>query len=110
MERLFTRLFQRYGMELMLDNGMDCRPVNGVFFSVNSRSWQNMERKYIALGEIPRGQYICILPAYVGVDAGHTVSLQGKNYEVRRAEAVRFGAETMYYWCLCVEKGRADLW
>ena len=67
-------------------------------------------RDFVSLGEIPRGQYICILPASVTVTAGNTVGMDGKQYEIRRAEIVRAGAVPVYYWCLCVEKGGEDLW
>ena len=110
MEQLFGRLFSRYGVELSLSDGAESQTVAGVFFSVNSRSWQNMERAFVPLGEVPRGQYICILPASAQVTAGYTVGLDGKSYEIRRAEIVRAGATPVYYWCLCVEKGGEDSW
>lgn len=110
MHMLFNRLFTRYGAELTLSSGENSQTVSGFFFSVNSRSWQNMERAFVALGEIPRGQYICILPAAVTVAAGDSVAISEKIYEIRRAEIVRAGATPVYYWCLCVEKGGADLW
>lgn len=110
MDKLFTRLFRRYGAELILSSGTSSQTVSGVLFSVNSRSWQNMERAFVALGEIPRGQYICILPAAVTVAAGYTVEISGNCYEIRRAETVRFGETPVYYWCLCVEKGGNDVW
>lgn len=110
MDKLFARFFHYYGAELTLNDGTSDQTVSGVLFSVNSRSWQNMERAFIALGEIPRGQYICILPAALTVDAGYTVALDGKNYEIRRSELVRAGTTAVYYWCLCVEKGGDDQW
>ena len=110
MEALFRRLFGRYGVELSLSDGAEIQTVAGVFFSVNSRSWQNMERAFVSLGEVPRGQYICILPSSVRVAAGYSVSLDGETYEIRRAEIVRAGATPVYYWCLCVEKGGDDQW
>lgn len=110
MEQLFRRLFGRYGVEMTISDDGGSQRVSGVFFSVNSRSWQNMERAFVSLGEIPRGQYICILPASVTVAAGNTVGMDGKQYEIRRAEIVRAGAVPVYYWCLCVEKGGEDLW
>ena len=110
MVRRFTRLLRRYGTELLLRNGNQTRYVRGVLFSVNSRSWQNMERAFVSLGEIPRGQYICILPADTEVEAGCFVAVDGLVYEFRRVEPVRFGAKRVYLWCLCVEKGGEDIW
>ena len=110
MEKLFKRFFRRYGMVLQLHDGQQAQTVSGIFFSVNSRSWQNMERAFVALGEIPRGQYICILPAFLTVQAGYTVCVGDNTYEIRRAEPVWARNTTVYYWCLCVEKGGEDQW
>ena len=106
MRHVFDSLFARYGTQLSVAGVA----VRGFFYSVNSRSWQNMERAFVPLGEVPRGQYICILPASAQVTAGYTVGLDGKSYEIRRAEIVRAGATPVYYWCLCVEKGGEDSW
>lgn len=106
MLKMFERLFWRYGTELRLKKSF----VKGFFFSVNSRSWQNMERIFGPLGEIPRGQYICVLPITASVTAGDHFSVGRKSYTIRRAEEVRAKGESIYYWCLCVEKGGEDTW
>ena len=110
MVQRFTRLLQRYGTELLLRAAAGTRKVRGILFSVNSRSWQNMERAFVSLGEIPRGQYICILPADTEVETGCFVTVDGRIYEFRRVEPVRFGEKRVYLWCLCVEKGGEDAW
>lgn len=106
MQRMFDRLFQRYGTQLRIGKSF----VSGFFFSVNSRSWQNMERIFGPLGEIPRGQYICVLPVAASVTAGDVVSVGRKSYTIRRAEDMLAKGQTMYRWCLCVEKGGNDIW
>lgn len=110
MVQRFTRLLGRYGTDLLLRNGTTTKRVRGILFSVNSRSWQNMERAFVSLGEIPRGQYICILPAKTEVEPGCFVTVDGRVYEFRRVEPVRFGKNRVYLWCLCVEKGGEDVW
>ncbi len=110
MDKLFARLFRRYGMTLRLEDGKGSYETWGVLFSVNSRSWQNMERAFISLGEVPRGQYICILPTSITVASGNTVTDGEKIYEIRRSELVRAVETPVYYWCLCVEKGGEDTW
>lgn len=62
------------------------------------------------LGEIPRGQYICVLPVAVSAEAGDTVEVGQKSYQIRRAEDMRVGDGVMYHWCLCVQKGGDDQW
>ena len=106
MPQVFNALFTRYGTELTIGENT----VRGFFFSINSQSWQNMDQVYSALGEIPRGQYICVLPADVAVAAGNTVQVGQKTYQFRRVEDMRFRDDTIYRWCLCVERGGDDPW
>lgn len=106
MHQMFDSLFARYGTTLSVA-GVS---VRGFFYSVNSRSWQNMEQMVGPLGEIPRGQYICILPAAVTVTAGDTVAVGQTSYRICRAEDMRVGDGVVYHWCLCVQKGGEDLW
>ena len=106
MRQVFDRLFARFGRSFLLGENT----ITGFFYSVNSRSWQNMEQMVGPLGEIPRGQYICILPADVTVAAGDTVQVGQTAYRIRRAEAMWAGDEMVYHWCLCVEEGGEDQW
>ncbi len=62
------------------------------------------------LGEIPRGQYICVLPVAVPVEVGNVVEVGQKSYQIRRVEDMRVGDGVMYRWCLCVQKGGEDQW
>lgn len=110
MRALMDRLLGRYGMEAVIttENGSFCARV--FFHSVNSRSWQNMERAFCALGEIPRGQYICVLPAGADVTAGDTVSVGGRDYRICRVEEMAMHTGAVYQWSLCMEKGGEDTW
>lgn len=102
----FDALFGRYGTTLTIGE----EAVKGFFFSVNSRSWQNMDQSYSSLGEIPRGQYICVLPATAIAAAGDTVQVGEKVFQFRRVEDMRFRNAVLYRWCLCVERGGDDPW
>lgn len=99
-------LFERYGTTLTIGT----ETARGFFFSVNSQSWQNMDQSYSSLGEIPRGQYICVLPATAAAAAGDTVQVGEKTYQFRRVEDMRFRDDVLYRWCLCVERGGDDPW
>ena len=110
MRKLMDAVFARYGTDAVITSERGKQKVKVFFHSVNSRSWQNMERMFFPLGEIHRGQYICVLPADLAVQAGCTVWVEEKAYEIRRAEPVRAGNTAVYSWCLCVEKGGEDLW
>ena len=99
-------MLDRYGTTLTIKG----KTVKGFFFSVNSRSWQNMDQAFSSLGEIPRGQYICVLPATASAAAGDTVDVGEKTYQFRRIEDMRLRDTVVYRWCLCVERGGDDPW
>ena len=106
MQYVFDSLLSRYGTQITWKSSV----IRGFFQSVNSRSWQNMERMYGPLGEIPRGQYICMLPAAVAVTPGDVLGVGQGQYQIQRVEDVRLGDRVLYQWCLCVRKGGEDLW
>ena len=110
MEYLASGILDSYGTDLVLIHGGESYDVRAFFRPVQSKSWSYLEGEYSPLGEIPRGQYICVLPADLAVQAGCTVWVEEKAYEIRRAEPVRAGNTAVYSWCLCVEKGGEDLW
>lgn len=110
MLQIFQRLFRRYGAQIRVTIHEEEQTVQGFFYSVNSRSWQNMEQIFGPLGEVPRGQYICVLPVQVCPVAGSSVAVGEKSYYIRRIEDIRAGGDVLYRWCLCVEKGGDDTW
>lgn len=110
MRTLMDRVFHRYGMEARIESEAGQQTVKVFFHSINSRSWQNMERAFSPLGEIPGGQYICVFPAAAHVEAGDTVTVGGRAYQVRRVEKMAMTADPVYQWGLCVKKGGDDTW
>lgn len=110
MRQLMDQLFRRYGTDALIIRGNDRQTVKVFFHSVNSRSWQNMERMFFPLGEIHRGQYICVLPISAVAAAGDTVRIAGRFFKLRRVEEMFVKGQKIYFWCLCVEKGRDDDW
>jgi hypothetical protein len=110
MRNLMDQLFRRYGTDAVILRGDDRQEVKAFFHSVNSRSWQNMERMFFPLGEIHRGQYICVLPISAQAGAGDTLRINGCFFMLRRVEEMFVKGQSVYRWCLCVEKGRDDNW
>jgi hypothetical protein len=104
------KTLKRFGRPVVVRSAEGAVRVHGIFQSVNSRSWQNMERMFFPLGEIHRGQYICVLPISVQAFAGDTLRIMGKFYKLRRVEEMFVKDQRVYRWCLCVEKGRDDDW
>ena len=107
MRRLVDRVFARYGMEAEL-SGQETRTVRVFFESVNSKSWQNMQRQQHPLGELSSGQYICCFPLGIEVKPGDTLKFQGKAYRICRVEEMRGLKGSGYLWALCTGKGEEE--
>ncbi len=110
MRLLMDQVFDRYGSNAVLTSQAGVKHLKVFFHSVNSRSWQNMERMFSPLGEIPRGQYICILPIAGGAKAGDQLEVMDKIYILRRVEEMFAQGQGIYCWSLCVEKGGENTW
>lgn len=110
MKKLMDGIFARYGQPALLCRAGSARQVRAFFWSSNSTSWQNMERMFLPLGEVPRGQYVCVLPADVTAEAGDTLELDTRQYLVRKLEMMSLWTGPVYQWGLCVEKGSEDAW
>lgn len=103
------RLFSLFATDATMQNEKGKQTVRVFFQSVNSRSWQNMERIFGPMGEIPRGQYVCILPAGTAV-AGDVLTMGQRSYRICRVEDMTVAGKVLYQWSLCKEKGEADTW
>jgi hypothetical protein len=110
MQKLMDRVFARYGTEAVLHTAKGRQEVKVLFESVNSKSWQNMQARYHALGRLPRGQYICRFPRWVAVQAGDTVTVNGVAYLVCRVEDMLAPGGCAFRWALCTGKGSEDTW
>ena len=102
--------FARYGTDAVVQNAAGSQTVKMFFHSINSTSWQNMEREFSPLGEIPRGQYVCVLPAHIQIAPEDTLLIGDQGYLVRKVERMDLFSGPIYHWALCVEKGCEDAW
>lgn len=105
MRKLMDGVFAHYGVPARVETAMGVQEVNVFFRSVRSEAWQNAELMCSPLGQIPRGRYICLLPAAVEVAPEATLTVRNKQYLVRRIEETAAFADVVCKWCLCVEKG-----
>ena len=110
MKKLMDSVLRRYGTDAELSGTAGRRKVKVFFSSINSTSWQNMQRVFSPLGEVPQGQYICVLPADIHAAAEDTLRIGDRVFLLRRIEPMDVLGETVYSWCLCVEKGDEDRW
>lgn len=105
MQKLMKRALTRYGITARVETKTGEQTTKVFFRSVKSEAQQSTERVFSPLGEIPRGRYICILPAQPEPKVEGTLTVHGKRYLLRQIEPVTVGEEMMCRWCLCVEKG-----
>ena len=107
---MVSKILSAYGSKLVLVHGEESLEIRAFFQPVRSKSWQYLEGNYSPLGEIPRGQFVYIGPVEPGALAGDTLTVDGKDYWLRRTELVRDGNGPVYCWGMCVEKGGEDTW
>ncbi|MBO2527029.1 MAG: hypothetical protein CW335_02475 [Clostridiales bacterium] len=110
MKDLIARLINEYGSDATVSVGGAITTTKMFFQLVTSKSWQNMERMICSGGEIPRGQFLFIAPPEIGIHGADLVTLDGRNFIVRRADAIIYRNERLFIWGLCVEGGGADPW
>jgi len=69
-----------------------------------------MEKSCNVLGQIPRGQYLVLAPAWTNLVVGDMILCDGRRFSVRRVESENLMEEQLYSWALCVELGKEDTW
>lgn len=108
MRKTIADLIARYGRPVRLIQGEHATQVQAFLQPVTSKSWQNMERLFGPLGEIPRGQYLYMGPVDADFAAADRLECGNRVYLPRRADLVYFGQEPIYCWGLCVEGSAAE--
>lgn len=105
MKKIIDRILRDYGTQLFLVRGESKTPVRAFLQPVTSKSWQNVQHIYQTQGRIPRGQYLYLGPAEADILQADHLELDGRRYEVRRADTILLGDQPLYVWGLCVEGG-----
>ncbi len=103
-------VLNRYGVEAILQTVAGEKTLKVIFYSINSSAWQNMQRVFFPLGEVPRGQYICILPVSSAPAEEDTLVVCGQRYLLRKVEQMSAFTGPMYCWALCTQEGSEDTW
>ena len=102
------RILKKYGTGLLLRHGQQEESFRGFLQPSHSKNWQNMEKKFSPLGQIPAGQHVLLAPPNINAERGDIVVLGEKCYVLRRLEKVMYGDKLLYIWGLCGEKGGED--
>lgn len=110
MHRTVEKLMQRYGTPMTLQKDGESFPIRAFLQDTQSRSQENAKQDMSPLGRIGTGMYVYMGPVEPAAAAGDYITMDGKCFQVRRAENVMVGSKAAYRWGLCVEKGGEDTW
>lgn len=110
MRRMVNTILQQYGTPVRISGPEGERTVKGFFQPVRSKSLQSIVHEESPLGLVSRRQYIFIGPGDLEMGEDAVLTLEEKQYLLRRVEKYRYGDQTVYTWALCVEKGEDDTW
>ena len=110
MRKITDRVFARYGIDAVLNPSQEAADCKVFFWSVNSKSWQNMQSRYGVLGKAPSGRYVCLLPAETSVKEGDFVAVNGYVYQICRVEDYLDAKGLVCRWALCDMRGSEDNW
>ncbi len=105
MKELISRLIDRYGNDVEVTSGGITTQVHAFLQLVTSKSWQNMERMVPTIGEVPRGQFLYLGPPHIKLSGYDQITMDGRSFIVRRADAILYQSERIFIWGLCVEGG-----
>lgn len=110
MRRMIERIFKKYGTPILRRTVDGDETIRGFWQHTGSLGWKNMQPVYAQLGEVPRGQYLLMLPMEPVIEKGDSIQKGESWYIVRRVEKMWHGEEAIYQWCLCEEGGRTGVW
>ena len=110
MKKMVAGILRQYGSAMTVTHGETSTKVRGFFQPVRSKSLQSIVHEESPLGLVSRRQYIFIGPGDLEMGEDAVLTLEEKQYLLRRVEKYRYGDQTVYTWALCVEKGEDDTW
>ena len=105
MQKVVERILSQYGNTITLRRAEEDTVFRGFLNHTGSHSWQNMQKKYGPLGELPGGQYVLLAPREPLLKWGDLLLVDGKRYRIRRLEREILSGTALCQWGLCVEEG-----
>lgn len=99
------KILRKYGTAMILIHDDKALSFKGFLQHSDSKSWQNMQPQYCALGKIPTGQYVLLAPMKPEIREDDTLLCGNLKVAVRRMETVMEGDRTLYRWGLCERTG-----
>ena len=92
MRRTIERILRKYGTSILLRRGDGDRTFYGFMQHTASLGWKNMQPVYSPIGEVPRGQYLLMMPLEPLLKKGDIVLLQTeRGYLLHRVTRLKNG-------------------
>lgn len=110
MRRMVEKIIRNCGTALTLEKNGERISITAFLQPNGAASQINTRTEMSPLGQVPGGRYLYIGPVTPQAEVGDVLTLNGRRFELRRAETVMSGEEPLYRWGLCVEKGGMDPW
>ena len=107
---MIDRILRKYGTPILLRRIDGDTIIYGFMNHTGSLGWKNMQPVYSQLGEVPRGQYLLMMPMEPLLKKGDLICRDNIWFIVRRVEKMWNGEEPIYCWCLCEEGGATGIW
>ena len=107
---LVDRIFRRYGTPMTLERSGGNVTVRGFVEHTATSARKYFLTHYTSLGENPQGYCLILLPQTYTPKVGDMLMYSGKWYILRKVEWIWFRDKTIYYRCLCEERGEDDRW
>ncbi len=101
MKRTLSDLTARYGRTVRRGQAEFSAFLN----PVTHTSRENLRRAGCDLGEVPAGVYVYIGPLEPMLEVDDTVTADGEDFLVRRAETLLLGGTALYRWGLLTKVG-----
>lgn len=107
---MVEKIFQCHGRTVQAVHDGRMLQVRGFFQAVTGKG-QNMARLSVGpLGTQGTGQFVYLGPVEPRLEEGDELTVDGKEYILRRCEVIDGMNGPAYRWGMCVEKGGADEW
>lgn len=110
MRRMVEKIFQCHGRRMRAVHDGGALTVRGFFQAVTGKG-QNMARLSVGpLGTEGMGQFVYFGPVEPELEEGDELTVDGKEYILRRCEVIDGTNGPVYRWAICVEKGGVEAW
>lgn len=110
MRRMVEKIFRCHGRQMQAAHDGKTLAVRGFFQAVTGKG-QNMARFSVGpLGTEETGQFVYFGPVEPELEEGDELTVEGKEYILRRSEVIDGVNGPAYRWAMCVEKGGAEEW